>query len=117
MDQELYGLNPDLFDADGMSAAIFAVKALEAAGGMTDAASLRAVMEGMTFEGAKGEYYMRPEDHMAIQDMYVVTLTGFDPDTTFPIYEPVATVRPEPPCLLTGDFLARCGSLPVGSLG
>ena len=54
---------------------------------------------------------------MAIQDMYVVTLTGFDEATTFPIYENVATVRPEPPCLLEGDYVDRCGALPVGSLG
>jgi hypothetical protein len=52
---------------------------------------------------------------MAIQDMYVVTLTGFD--DAGPLYDNVATVRPVPPCLLEGDFMSRCGDLPVGSLG
>ena len=111
------GVVPDLFDADGMNAAIMAVEALKATGGAADAASLRDALEGMVFEGPKGTIEIRAEDHMAIQDMYVVTLTGFDETTTFPIYENVATVRPEPPCLLEGDYLARCGDLPAGSLG
>ena len=77
--------------------------------------SLKAAMEGMTFEGPKGTIEIRAEDHMAIQDMYVVTLTGFG--DTGPTYDQVATVRPVPPCLLEGDYLSRCGDLPVGSLG
>ncbi|MEA2002738.1 MAG: hypothetical protein U9N84_12760 [Actinomycetota bacterium] len=31
-------------------------------------------------------------------------------------YENVATSRPEPPCLLEGNYLTRCGDLPTGSL-
>ena len=53
---------------------------------------------------------------MAIQDMYVVTLLNVD-DAEFKYYENVATVRPEPPCLLEGDYVDRCGDLPIGSLG
>ena len=70
---------------------------------------------GLSFEGPKGLIEIRAEDHMAIQDMYVVTLTGFD--DAGPLYDNVATVRPVPPCLLEGDFTSRCGDLPVGSLG
>ncbi len=109
------GTTPDLFDADGMNAAIMVVEALTSTGGAADADSLKAAMEGLSFEGPKGLVEIRAEDHMAIQDMYVVTLTGFD--DAGPLYENVATVRPEPPCLLEGEFTSRCGSLPVGSLG
>ena len=109
------GTNPDLFDADGMNAAIMVVEALRATGGAADADSLRAALEGLSFEGPKGLVEIRAEDHMAIQDMYVVTLTGFD--DAGPLYDNVATVRPVPPCLLEGDFVSRCGDLPVGSLG
>ncbi len=109
------GTNPDLFDADGMNAAMMVVEALKASGGAADADSLKAALEGLSFEGPKGLIEIRAEDHMAIQDMYVVTLTGFD--DAGPLYENVATVRPVPPCLLEGEFTARCGDLPVGSLG
>ncbi len=110
------GTFPDLFDADGMNAAIMTVEALKATGGAADADSLKAALEGMSFDGPKGLIEIRAEDHMAIQDMYVVTLLNVD-DPEFKYYENVATVRPEPPCLLEGDFAARCGSLPAGSLG
>ena len=109
------GAFPDLFDADGMNAAIMVVEALKATGGATDADSLRAALEGMSFEGPKGTIEIRAEDHVAIQDMYIVTLLNVD-DSEFKYYEYVNTVRPEPPCLLEGDFASRCGSLPVGSL-
>jgi branched-chain amino acid transport system substrate-binding protein len=108
------GSNPDLFDADGMNAAIMVVEAVTATGGAADADSLKAAMEDMSFEGPKGLVEIRAEDHVAVQDMYVVTLTGFD--SAGPIYESVATVRPQPPCLLEGAFTSRCGDLPVGSL-
>ena len=110
-----YGVNPDLFDGDGMSAAIMLVEALKLTNGDTTGEALVAVMEGMTFEGAKGTYYIRPEDHVAIQDMYILKLINVtDPDANF--YEFVATTRPEPPCLLPENLKDRCGSLPYGSL-
>ena len=110
------GAIPDLFDADGMNAAIMVVEALRATGGAADADSLKAAMEGMTFEGPKGTIVIRAEDHMAVQDMYIVTLVNVD-DPEFKYYDYVGTVRPEPPCLLEGEYVDRCGSLPVGSLG
>jgi branched-chain amino acid transport system substrate-binding protein len=106
---------PDLFDADGMNAAIMTVEALRATGGAADADSLRDALEGLSFDGPKGLIEIRAEDHVALQDMYVVTLLNVD-DPEFKYYENVATVRPEPPCLLEGEFLSRCGSLPTGSL-
>ncbi len=110
-----YGLNPDLFDADGMNAAIMLVEALKLTGGDVSGAALVKSMEGMTFEGPKGTIYIRPEDHVAIQDMYILKLLNVtDPDANF--YEYVETTRPEPPCLLPENLKSRCGSLPYGSL-
>jgi branched-chain amino acid transport system substrate-binding protein len=109
------GSFPDLFDADGMNAAIMVVEALKATNGAVDADSLRAALEGMEFEGPKGTINIRAEDHVALQDMYIVKLLNID-DPEFKYYEYIDTVRPEPPCLLEGDFASRCGGLPTGSL-
>ncbi|QRN84562.1 substrate-binding domain-containing protein (plasmid) [Chloroflexota bacterium] len=110
-----YGVYPDLFDADAMNAAIMVVEALKATNGDTDGATLVAAMEGLSFDGPKGLIEIRPEDHVAIQDMYILTLENLT-DPTFNFYSYVGTTRPVPPCLLTGDNVARCGDLPVGSL-
>jgi len=110
-----YSVPPDLFDADGMNAALLLVQALTATGGDASADALIAAMEGAEFEGPKGTIYIRPEDHVAVQDMYIVTLLNVD-DPAFQYFELVTTTRPEPPCLLEGDFVDRCGDLPVGSL-
>ena len=110
-----YSVPPDLFDADGMNAAIMALLALKATGGDTSSAALISAMEGMEFEGPKGTVYVRPEDHVAIQDMYIVTLDNLD-DPDFNFYTVVDTTRPEPPCLLPEDQVDRCGDLPIGSL-
>ena len=110
-----YGVNPDLFDADGMNAAIMLVEALKLTGGDASAAALLGVLEGMSFEGPKGTIYIRPEDHVAIQDMYILKLlTVTDTDANF--YEYVETTRPEPPCLLPENLKDRCGDLPYNSL-
>ncbi|MFN2146492.1 MAG: substrate-binding domain-containing protein, partial [Anaerolineales bacterium] len=114
-DKARYGTAPDLFDGDGMNAAIMVVEAIKATGGDVSGEALVGVMEGMTFEGPKGTIYIRPEDHVAIQDMYIlklVDLTAADAD----YYEYVETTRPEPPCLLPEALVDRCGDLPVGSL-
>jgi branched-chain amino acid transport system substrate-binding protein len=110
-----YGVMPDLFDADGMNAAIMAIEAIQATNGDVSADALMAVMEGMSFDGPKGTVDIRPEDHVAIQDMYILKLVNLtDPDANF--YEYVDTTRPEPPCLLPESLKDRCGDLPYGSL-
>jgi branched-chain amino acid transport system substrate-binding protein len=110
-----YGVMPDLFDADGMNAAILLVEALKATNGDVSSDKLVTTMEGMTFEGPKGTIYIRPEDHVAIQDMYILKLLNVtDPNADF--YEYVRTTRPEPPCLLPETLKDRCGSLPYGNL-
>ena len=107
---------PDLFDADGMNAAIMVVEAIKATEGDADAATLRGAMEGMSFEGPKGLIEIRAEDHVAIQDMYIVELLNVD-DPEFKYFELVETNRPNVPCLLPEGEQDRCGDLPIGSLG
>ena len=114
-DKARYGVPPDLFDADGMNAAILVVEVLKKTNGNLNGETLMKAMEGMEFEGPKGTIYIRPEDHVAIQDMYILKLVNVtDPDANF--YEYVDTTRPEPPCLLPETLKARCGTLPYGSL-
>ncbi|MEM9773120.1 MAG: ABC transporter substrate-binding protein [Chloroflexota bacterium] len=114
--QSDFGTFPDLFDADAMNAAIMVVEAVKATEGSADAADLRSAMEGMSFEGPKGLIEIRPEDHVAIQDMYIVELLNVD-DPEFKYFELVDTNRPNVPCLLPEDLQDRCGDLPIGVLG
>jgi len=111
-----FGTPPDLFDADGMNAAIMLVEAVKATGGDVSADAMIGVMEGMSFEGPKGTIDIRPEDHVAIQDMYIVTLTNVD-DPEFRFFDLVKTTRPNVPCLLPEELQDRCGDLPIGALG
>ncbi len=114
-DRARYGVYPDLFDADGMNAALLLIEALKLTGGDPNADAMIAAMEGLEFEGPKGTVYIRPEDHVAIQDMYVMKLLNVDdPDAKF--FEYITTTRPEPPCLLPEALKAHCGELPYGSL-
>lgn len=113
--QERFQTYPDLFDADAMNAAIMLGTALRSTGGDPSAEAMIAAMEGMEFEGPKGTIYIRPEDHVAIQDMYIVTLLNVD-DPAMAFYELVETTRPDVPCLLPEEMVDRCGDLPVGSL-
>ncbi len=76
--KERAGVPPDLFDADGMNAALLLVNGLKASGGDASSEALIAAMEGLKFNGPKGTMYIRPEDHVAIQDMYIVTLNNLD---------------------------------------
>ncbi len=109
------GVPPDLFDADAMNAAIMIATALRSTGGDASAEALIAAMEGMSFDGPKGTIFIRPEDHVAIQDMYIATLLNID-DPEFRYFEYVETNRPDVPCLLPEELQDRCGDLPIGSL-
>lgn len=106
---------PDLFDADAMNAAILALAAIKKTNGNTSPDVLIKAMEGLEFDGPKGKVVIRPEDHVAIQDMYIVKILNID-DKEFKFFELVSTTRPEPPCLLPESLKARCGKLPYGNL-
>jgi branched-chain amino acid transport system substrate-binding protein len=110
-----FGVPPDLFDADAMNAAILIGEALKATGGDANAEAMIGVMEGVEFDGPKGTIFIRPEDHVAMQDMYIATLLNVD-DPEFKYYEYIETNRPDVPCLLPDELQDRCGDLPIGSL-
>lgn len=100
---------PDLFSECGFNAAVMFVKALEATGGDTDPAKLIKALEGLKFNGPKGEYTVRPEDHVLLQPMPLVKLLNVtDPD--FKFFELVKLLKPEesaPPCAVPAE-LNRC---------
>lgn len=78
--QEKFGEPPDLFTAGGFAAAQAIIEGINKAGS-TDAEALIASMEGLSFQGPKGTYTLRKEDHQALQPMYLVQLKkveGFD---------------------------------------
>jgi ABC-type branched-subunit amino acid transport system ATPase component/ABC-type branched-subunit amino acid transport system substrate-binding protein len=76
---ERHGEAPDLFTGGGFAAGVALVEALKETNGNPDAEALIPVLEGMAFEGPKGTYTFRPEDHQALQPMYIVEMVE-DPD-------------------------------------
>ncbi len=92
---------PDLFTECGFATAQALVAALEITGGDTSTDAMRDALEGLEWDGPKGHYTMRAEDHQALMPMYVVrliTLSG--PFQAY--YELVDEVGPdeyELPCL------------------
>ena len=80
---ERHGEPPDLFTGGGFAAGVALAEALMRTGGNPDADALIAAMEGLSFEGAKGTYTFRREDHQALQPMYVVEMVP-DPDPQRP---------------------------------
>lgn len=95
--------NPDLFSECGFATAQAVVAALDATEGDTTNTALRAALQGLSFEGPKGNYTIRAEDHQALAPMYIVTLVSVDdPDEAF--FELVAEVSAEEsaaPCVAT----------------
>jgi branched-chain amino acid transport system substrate-binding protein len=106
---EKFGGNPDLFSECGFATAQAVVAALEATHGDTSSEALIAALEGLTFEGPKGTYTIRAEDHQALASMYIVKLASVDdPDEKF--FELVREVSGEesaPPCAVPAE-LNRC---------
>jgi branched-chain amino acid transport system substrate-binding protein len=106
---------PDLFYADGMNAALLVIEALRATGGDPSAGALIPAMEGLEFDGPKGRISIRPEDHVAIQDMYIVTLLNVN-DPEYKFFGQEVTTQPMAPCMLPLGLQDRCGDLPTGTL-
>ncbi len=98
--REEYDDVPDLFTECGFATAQALVAGVEAAGGSTFTEDLIPALEGLEWEGPKGTYLMRAEDHQAIMPQYIVELVSLDdPDQAF--YELVAETSAEataPPC-------------------
>ncbi len=73
-DKSQYNTVPDLFDPDGMAAAIAIVDGLKKTHGDANGDALSKALSGMTFQGPKGTYVFRTADHQALQDQYAVVL-------------------------------------------
>lgn len=69
---------PDLFSECGFATAQAIVEALKATDGDSTDTALITALEGMVFEGPKGTYTIRAEDHQALAPMYVVELISID---------------------------------------
>lgn len=91
---------PDLFSECGFATAQAVVQALNATAGDTAPEALIAALEGLTFEGPKGTYTIRAEDHQALAPMYVVKLanTTDAEEKFFELVEEVSAADTAPPC-------------------
>jgi len=80
------------------------VAGLEAAEGSTLTEDLIPAIEGIgSWEGPKGTYTMRPEDHSALMPMYAVRITNLT-DPEFKFYELLAEIEiDEIPCEAGAD--------------
>ncbi len=119
---EEYGEPPDLFTAGGMASAIALADALEKTGGDTDADAMIAALEGLKFQGPKGTYYIRPEDHVCEQPMNILKLVNLNPDLDgdgvmeYEFFETIYVSAYDElgvPCTLEDDYADRCGDLPT----
>jgi branched-chain amino acid transport system ATP-binding protein len=116
---EQHGEPPDLFTGSGFAAGVALVEALKRTGGNPDPDALIPVMEGMSFEGPKGSYTFRPEDHQALQPMYIVEMVEDpDPDHPWTIPQLIREVAPEEapppvvkPVVLTLEFAVETNRL------
>lgn len=89
--EKRYGEPPDFFTCGGMAAALAVVKALDTAPDWkTD--TLIKTMAGMTWETPKGEMTFRPQDHQAMQDMFMYKMK-VDPGAKFAVPELVRVIK------------------------
>lgn len=102
--QEEYNDVPDLFTECGFANAQALVLGLEAAEGSTFTEDLIPALENIgSWEGPKGTYTMRAEDHSALMPMYAVRITNLD-DPEFRFYELLAEIEiDEMPCEAGAD--------------
>lgn len=80
--QERHGEPPDIFAGTAFAAGVAIVDGLKRTEGDTDVELLIPALEGMSFEGPKGTYTIRTEDHQALQPMYIMEMMR-PPDQPF----------------------------------
>lgn len=76
-----YKSPPDFFTCQGFAEAQAIVAAMKKAGS-TATPKLMKALEGLRFESPKGEIYIRPQDHQAMQDMFHFEVV-LDPAATY----------------------------------
>lgn len=105
----VYNDVPDLFSECSFATAQALAQAVTATSGDTLPTAMIPVLEGMTFEGPKGTYAIRPSDHQALVPMYIARLANLDnADQQF--YDLLATVPANqiiPPVLLPEAVVAE----------
>jgi len=84
---------PDMFTAGGMSAGIAIVEALKKTGGDARTAKLQAALKGLRFQTPKGEMFIRPQDHQAMQSMFHFRIK-VDPAFDWGVPELVREIKP-----------------------
>lgn len=103
--EEFAGDPPDLFTECAFASAQAFAAAVELTEGDTFPDTMIPALEGLEFEGPKGTYFIRPEDHQALVPMYVLELVTTEPEEPFAYYELLAEISAEdaaPPCLAPG---------------
>lgn len=109
------------YASGGMASAIALARVLEKTGGNASGEAMIPALEGLKFDGPKGTYYIRPEDHVCLQPMNILKLINLEPDLDgdgIPEYRFFETVYVSAydelnvPCTLEGKYADRCGSLP-----
>lgn len=101
---------PDLFTECAFASAQAVYSALEITDGDTLPEAMIPAIEGLSFDGPKGTYYIRPSDHQALMPMYIVQLTNLD-SPEYAYYDLLAEVPAAeiiPACELVGDYADRC---------
>jgi branched-chain amino acid transport system substrate-binding protein len=76
---------PDLFMPDSFATGQAIVQALSETGGNTAAPNMIQALEGMSLNTPKGPMYIRPQDHQALQSMYIVK-TVYDNTSMYKYY-------------------------------
>lgn len=102
---EKFGGNPDLFSECGFATAQAVVATLNATSGDTASEALISALEGLEFEGPKGTYTIRAEDHQALASMFIVKLISTDdPDEKyFELVKEVTGAESAPPCAVPAE--------------
>jgi len=104
---EEYDDVPDLFTECMFATAQAVVAGVSATEGDTLPEAMIPALEGLTWDGPKGEYHIRHSDHQALVPMYIAELVSLD-DPDFLYYELLDTISAEdtaPPCLVDEE---RC---------
>lgn len=110
---------PDLFTECSFATAQAVVAGLTATEGDATPEALIPALEGLSWNGPKGEYTIRASDHQVLAPQYVIRFTGLEEVTLaeglepvqMPQYELVAEIDAEtaaPPCLLADANAERC---------
>ena len=98
----------------GLLISLRASPGLNGSKGDTSLKALTPVLEGLSFEGPRGTYYIRPSDHQVLLPAYIVKLVSItDPDFKYySLVKQLGAIESAPTCALSGTYADRC-SMPM----